>query len=219
MTTGRKFTAALLLFFGATLTACDVRNPLDGVDVRLAIHEAKVDLSGLGALPLVVGQVTERTSIVDVAEAVKSLDAVHGIKLDPAYLTFTPAVGDATAASAPPSGTVLVALRAGHRPLLAVIVTVTDGQVTGIDPRSATLEIAVAKIRQHAVTAEQALGAGAPLGDWQSLTAASLLATLESILSARQSGLTLVALPLSGNLSGHLRVSRFVVDATVTAQR
>jgi hypothetical protein len=209
-----------VLLLAAALPACDIRNPTENVDVRLNIRDAQVNLATLGAAQIVPGQATELTSVISGGGNVASLEAVQAIKLEPAFLTFRPASGDVAQAAGGVSGTVLVALRAGNRPLLSAVITIVNDKVTGIDPAIATLATAVEKIRQHgAAAAQQVPGAAGRLGDWQSLTAAQLLATLESILASPQSGLTLVVLPLSGNVTGSLQVSGFTVDATVTARR
>jgi hypothetical protein len=228
---GRAFAAVTAL----TLIGCDIPNPTENVNVRLEIVDARVKLDAIGALPLVPGQVIEHTATVKAGSSIRSLDTVQAIRLDPASLTYTHVAGDTKSAApggvdangavdpsgaAGANGSVLVALRTDNRPLLAAIVTVTDGVVTAIDPAVASLPVAVDRIRAHAATAAQHLaGADARLGDWQSLTAASLLQTLESVLASQSTGITLVVMPLSGNLSGSLGVAEFSVHATVTTRR
>ena len=215
---------AALLPLVASLAACEVKNPLEDVNVILNITDAPISLSAIPALGLVAGQVSQRTGTVNTQSPVESVNSVSAIKLAPAFFGFTPtapapAAGMA-AGSNSVSGTVLVTVRSGTTPLVAVTLTIVNNVVTAVDPSVATLASMAAAYRSKvdaAIAANPSLAG--QFGSYQGLTADQLLANINAVLTSAQSNITVVATVLSGDVTGSLSISQFTVDGQVTADR
>lgn len=216
--------AAALLPLVASLAACDVKNPLEDVNVILNITDSPISLSAVPALGLVAGQASQRSATINTQSPVESVNSVSAIKLAPSFFQFTasaPAPGAGMAAgSNTVDGTVLVTVRSGTTPLVAVTLTIANNVVTAVDPSVATLASMAAAYRAKvdaAIAANPSLAG--QFGNYQSLTADQLLANINAVLTSAQTSITVVATVLSGNVTGSLSISQFTVDGQVTADR
>jgi hypothetical protein len=208
-------TAALLL--AVVLPACDIKSPTDGISVRLNVRDEPVSLGAVGAVQVRPGQVTERSGTITGSTSIASVDALQAIKLQPSFFSFQAAAGDRAQAMA--SGTADVIVMSGQSTLLVVVVTVVNNVVTAVNPTTANGETMASHVRTRCAALNAVVpGTCARLGNAANLTADQLVASINAVLAAAQSPITVLVVPTSGDLSGSLQVSQFTVDATVTVR-
>jgi hypothetical protein len=199
--------APLLVAFA--LAACGG----DGLGVGLQLHvsDAAISTEALGAVDLVPGQATERTVTITPGVDFTAVDDLQSLKLRPAAVQF-----DARPGAGPASGTVYIQLARSGKPFLGVTVTIVNNVVTAVDPSVATAQQMVERIKAQVQTATAAVSESAPLlGSVENLTAAEIVAAVNGLAAPPSSPLTIVVVPLSGNLDGSLRLREFSIDATV----
>jgi hypothetical protein len=229
MIRSRHLTAAAALLIAFSSAACEVKNPFDGVNIRLRMQDTPFRLTGLPGVQVTPGQVRTVSASVAIAGRVESIDEIHAIRLSPASFAFTPTPGTglageiaglgAGAGSAANTGVVQLLLRDGPKVLIAAQVTVTNNVVTAVSPSVASVQEMSTSIRtqvQQAVNANP--GSSAQFGNWQNMTGETLLANINDLLTQSQATLTLVAAVVSGNVSGSIQLREFSLDgiASVT---
>jgi len=209
---------ALPLFAALALGACEITDPLEGVDIHLDIEDVPVNINS-PAVAVAPGTMTEVNTNVSFAGTVSSVKDISEITLHPSYFTFTPAAGGpgSSAAGGMASGSLFVAVASGGQPILAVTVHITNDVVTGVTPAVADLEAMTASIRANAEAAVAAVPAtAARFASWRSLTSHQLIETVGSMLTSNDASLTLLVIPFTGNLWGSFSLSQFQLSASVT---
>lgn len=218
----RNYRAAILLLATATQLACDIKDPLEGVNVRLKLDDAPVELDG-PILTIVPGQLSEQVKTVTIDEPIESLDEFTGVTLSPSSIAYTPGsavmAGDMANSSSAASGElgVWVYMKNPTRYLMGARITVVNNTVTAIEPAAVT---APALVNTMKALAQQSIAAvpnsSAILSAAQNLTLAELTATLNALLTSQNIQLGFGVVNLSGNLTGTIQIKNFKIDAEVT---
>lgn len=216
-----KFTRRGLpvLLAAVALGGCEIKNPLDGVEIHFNVADVPVELNS-PAMAIVPGQVTKTPVNVAFTSTISSVNSISEIKLQPSFFTFTPAAGmsaivDGSAPTGANSGMVTIALLNQGNPLFVVTVTVTNNVVTAVSPGTATPQEMAADIRARAaVLAARYPQEAAQFSSWQNMTADQLVSSINTLLSQRNSTLQIVVMGDSG-LRGNIRLSQFSLSGQV----
>lgn len=237
--TSRMLRRGFLLGALAALPSCDVVEPTEGVEIKLDLPELAIDLTSLGSLQIVPGQITSKEATVDIGRTVKSLDELEAIKFEPSAFDFafpssasgatSGASAGSGAAPAPFTGECAMVVMAQTRPnfddplssppevntAANVTVEISNNTVTSIRPTSASVDEMSTAIRRLVDVSEPwkeilPANAGTMTGD-------SLKETFDRILRAPSSTVTLlVACGGSGDTPLSVALDNFKLDASIT---
>ena len=85
---------ALLVVAAAAMPACDIKDPLENVDIRLDIKDAPIQFSGNeGSVAVSTEQAGITTASVSMDSDIEEVADLQTIHLDPADFTFTSTAG------------------------------------------------------------------------------------------------------------------------------
>jgi len=210
---------ALPLFAALALGACEITDPLDGVDIHLDIEDVPVALNS-PSVAVATGTATQANVSFSFPSAVTSVEDISEITLLPSFFTYTPAAGGpgATAGGSMASGVVLVGVETTTGiPLLGVRLTITNDAITGVSPTNSPLAAMAESIRtsaQAVIALQPALAAR--FQPWLNITVDQLFAQINALLTSPAGGLRFVVTPISGNVNGSLSLSQFLLSGKVS---
>lgn len=211
--------ACLVLLFG--ISACEVTDPLEDVELIVDVKDAAVDLGASGvSVDVQDGQATATTSNIGNELDVDGVE-LNVVNIKPSFFAFSEG-GTAKGASLLDSGTLTVLVSIGLPPsgplfpLPPVTVTIENNVVTDVQPRSISLlggtydipriQAIVESIPEDERPNMTALG---------SLTIAQAKAAAEAALT-NQTGFLFSIVVQSNGISGTLTLSELSIDARVT---
>lgn len=203
------------------MSACEVTNPLEGVELSLDIEDAEVDLGSSGVSVAVTDGQTETSTIsVENDLDVEGVE-LDELKLEPSFFTFTDGAAGKSA-SLLDTGTITILVAIGLPPsgplypLPPVTVTIEDNVVTDVQPSSISL-LGTTYDADAIRELIEALPPGerpnmAALGD---LTLDQAKTAIEDALE-NATGFLLSIVVQSDGISGTLTLNQFSIDARVT---
>lgn len=213
-------TAGLALLGAA---ACDVPDPLEGVDLIVDVPDAPVELDAAsGTVSIEPGRTVATNSTVANETDIETVRELRSVRLDPSFFSFessaitTPA-GTAAAGAARASGTIVVAVFLNGVPVpgFPVEITVVEDEVTDVSPGSipiATAEVDAVSLR--ALLDDLPADETPPLEAWEEMSLSDIIARINQGLADRDLPVSVVV--RSEELGGTFRIQRFEFDAQVS---
>lgn len=216
-----RFFLVTLAFLG--LTACDVSEPLENVDLILDVPDAPVEMDeASGTVPVRPGETSATNSTVPNETDIKEVRELRTIRLDPSFFSFESAAasasgGPAGSAAGTSSGTITVAVFFNGVPIpgLPVEVTIDDDGVTDVTPSS--ISLAEASVDAPALTellddlpAEEKPS----LEAWEGMSVPDIIERINQGLASRDVPISVVL--TNDGLDGTFRIQKFEFDAQVS---
>lgn len=220
----RLLTTAALPLVLLGLTGCEVTDPLEGVDLRIDLTDASVEIpESVGSVTVDPDRPTAASGSITNETDIASIEELKAIKLEPGFFVFTsaPTALAAEGAEGPTvaaaNGTIRVFLFMGGVPLpdMPITLTVENDEVTAVTPQ--TITIAGSTVDAAAIEAylEALPEEDRPeLDDWQSMTIDQVVAEINAALSSSSFPFT-IGVEATGELSGTLRLGEIAFDAEV----
>ena len=209
----------VLVFVG--MSACDVTDPLEDVELIVDVEDAAVDLGGSGvAVTVQDGETTAITQTIandlDVARV-----RLNAINLEPSFFSFTVAL-PGKSVTVMDSGTLTILVSVGLPPtgplfpLPPLVVTIDDNVVTDVQPRSISLLGGTYDISQIEGVIESLPPSQRPnLAALGSLTIDQTREAVEAALVS-STGFLFSFVVQSDGISGTLTLNQLSIDARIT---
>jgi hypothetical protein len=217
--------ATMVLAVSALATACDFKDPLEGVQIKLDVQDAPITVSNASVVAK-AGQPAVSTTTVNSPSDIESIDDLKVIRFKPADFTYTNSGAFQTSNAmtmnlTQASGTVSVLVMVAGIPIpgTPIQVTISNNVVTSVTP--AALDLRTAVFSKSAIEALiNSLPAGSrpalPAG-WATMTEAQAKAAIQEALANDSFSLTFVV-NATGDLNGTLRINGFSIDALVSSE-
>ncbi len=208
----------VLVLLGAS--ACEVTNPLEGVELIVDVDDANVALGSEGvAVTFLDGQTVASTASIQNELDVDAVE-LNEIKLEPSFFTFAEG-GAAKRVLLQESGTLTLVISMGLPPngplypLPPVTVTIEDNVVTDVQPRSISLlggsyDLASIEELIESLPADERPN----MADLSALTLDETKEAVEGALG-NASGFLFSILMQSNGISGSLTLSEISIDARI----
>lgn len=209
------------------LVACDVTDPVDDDELRLAVQNAPVEIpASVGTVVVRAGEPTVSSGIATNDTGIERIEQLERIGLDPSFFSYTPTdtteVSDSSAAATAASldGTIRLFLFVGGVPVpgTPVVLTVEQAVVTAVEPQE--LEIAGSTVDASTIAAfieSLPLEDRPELDDWQSMTVGEVIAEINAALSSGEVPIAL-GIEATGELDGELQLEQIEFDAVVVVR-
>ena len=211
--------AGLVLLFG--ISACEVTDPLEDVELIVDVEDASVDLGGSGVgVAVQDGETSASTTAIGNELDVDGVE-LNTVNIKPSFFAFTEG-GTAKGASLLDSGTLTLVVSIGLPPngplypLPAVTVTIENNVVTDVQPRSISLLGGTYDIpRIQAIIESLPENERPNMTALGGLTIAQTKAAAEAALS-NATGFLFSIVVQSNGISGTLTLSELSIDARIT---
>ena len=215
----RTLAAPLLPLALVALSACDIKDPLEGVNLRLALTDATVEIpAAAGTVEVRTDRSTVSSGVADNDTDIVEVEELMAIKLQPAFFGLD-AAGDGSSVAeadiAPQSGTIQLFVFLGGVPLpqTPITLTVEENVVVSVEP--STIDISTASVEAAAVA--DFIASLSPedvpeLNPW--FTPAQVVAQINAVLAAESIPIT-IGVITTGSLTGSLTLDQIAFDAEV----
>ncbi len=203
------------------LGACDITDPLEGVDLILDIEDAPVEIpASIGSVQVSPGQPTANSGMASNDSDIDRVEELRSIQIEPGFFSFAPATGSlmgANSIAAAQGGSIRIFLFLGGVPIpgTPVVVTVQNAQVTDVQPRR--IQLGSATIDQSTIESFLASlpAASRPdLAAWESMTLDEVVEEMNAALASGSIPFA-IGVDATGDLDGTLRLSELQFDAQV----
>ena len=206
------------------LSACEIVDPLEDVELILDVDDADVDLEDGIDVAVAPDQAAITAKPVQNDLDVTSVEEVREIKLKPEFFAFSPAAGKSGAAAG--SGLLRAWVVVGGFPLPAMPIEIElqHGEVVSVSPDAIRFKGESYTIDKGAFAAFLARLADPPsLANWQDATMTEVVSAVNEALGADNFvvylGIEVVRSDSAHPLSGSLKLRKLTVDARVTKGR
>lgn len=205
------------------MTACEITNPLEDVDLLVEVQDAPVEIpASLGSVAVRPDEPTANSGTATNSSDIDRIEELRSIKLQPRFFSFTPASAvsagpSARAVAAAQDGTIRLFLFLGGVPVpgTPVVVSIENGDVVGVNPE--VIQIGSATVDKSSVGSfvESLDLADRPdLEDWQSMTVDEMVETLNTSLASGSIPFA-IGVETTGDVTGTLQLSEIQFDAQV----
>lgn len=215
--------AGTLLLFG--MTACEVTDPLEDVELILDVEDAIVDLGGGEGItvPVIPDRPSGKTDRVNNNLEVTSVNDLKSIKLKPEFFSFSAAAGKSGGIAATGVVEVTVAVGGAALPESPITVTIQNDVPTNVSPETIDFQKQTYTVNEDAIDAllEQLPEEERPtLADFKSLTMAEAVELINRELESNEIdifiGVNVTESDPSDPLSGELTLKEMIVSAQVS---
>lgn len=203
------------------LTACEVTNPLEDVELRLDVQNAPVEIpASTGTVAVRSGEPTVNSGTATNDTDIERVEQLKSITLDASFFSYTPAAasgaaGATTAASV--DGTIRLFIFLGGVPVpgTPIVLTVSDAVVTAVEPREVVIAGATVNASTIGAFIESLPPQSRPeLDDWQSMTIDEVIGEINAALSSGSVPIA-IGVEATGGLDGSLQLEQIEFDAEV----
>lgn len=207
---GRLLPLAALV---VALPACDVTDPLEGVDLILETDDAPVSMNATVAV--VPGEITSTTTTVSKPSEIKSVSDIASLTLKPSDFTFAATSGlrTASADASMGSGTIEVMITmnyANHSIRMGGTVTIVNNVVTDVTPAKYFDLRNFARYKESVIRTMYLFGVPQPeITAFETMTVEEVQAALEGAINQGAFSLTVNVTTSSPELTGSLRIGGF----------
>lgn len=214
--------AGLMVMIG--VSACDVTNPLEDVELIVDVEDAQVDLGGSGiAVAVNPGQPAAQSETVNNDLDIASVNELRQIHLKPEFFSFSPSAAKSSAVAA--TGTLQIALFINGYPLpdMPITATVVNSVVTNVSPSAISFDGQTYNVDESAIDdlLERLPANQRPnLQDWKGASMSKVVGAINAALESNSIplsfGIQVTDSDENDPLSGELILSAISVDAQVS---
>jgi hypothetical protein len=216
----RRFALLLLLALG--LSACEVTDPLEDIELRLAVDDVPIDLGAGLTVQVSPDQPTVVSNVVSIDLGdVDAVGLINRVNLTAGAFTFTPGSAKAGVAA---SGQINLVVVFGGMPIGPVTLEVRDSVVQSVTP---TQVLGQTIVRDEAYVSGllERLGVRAPQlpAGWPDLTVDQAKTALRDAFNSGSVPISLLVEVTESDpdnpLVGSLRLNQITLSGTVTASQ
>ena len=219
-----RLNIAFLVVAAAAMPACDFKDPLENVDIRLDIEDAPIQFSGNeGTVTVSTEQANITTANVSMDSDIEEVEDLKVVRLKAEDFSFTPSAGAQASngfmSLVQASGQLQLGLLVSGLPVpgFPVTLTIVNNVVTDVSPDEINFSNVVYQKDQieamiNALPASQRPNLPS---NWDNLTVAQAKQLIEDELGKAGFDISIVVNVISGDLNGSLTLGEFSVDAEV----
>ena len=215
---------AFLVVAAAAVPACDLKDPLENVDIRLDIKDAPIEFSGNeGTVAVSTEQASITTASVSMDADIEEVEDLKVLRIKAEDFTFTPSAGAQASTGfmnlVQASGQLELGILISGLPVpgFPITLTIVNNVVTDVSPDEITFSNVVYQKEQIEAMINALPESQRPNlpSNWDNLTVAQAKELIEEELGKAGFDISIIVNVLSGDLNGSLTLGEFSVDAEV----
>lgn len=214
--------AGLMVMIG--MSACDVTNPLEDVELIVDVEDAQVDLGGSGiAVAVSPGQPSAQSETVNNDLDIASVNELRQIHIKPEFLSFSPSASKSSAVAATGTLQITVFINGYPLPNMPITATVVNSVVTSVSPSAIDFSLSAYNVDESAIDEllEELPAKQRPtLQNWKGATMSKVVDAINTALSSNSIPFSFAIRVTDSDendpLSGELILKSISVDAQVS---